>query len=86
MTSEWDNSTEGYYDDKSLPDEHRLLGRLLHNYDSSGRPVFNASHAITVKFGLTLIQIADMVRVLVSIAYMMCVLVILHSWCVHKPR
>ena len=48
-------------DDKSLPDEQRLLARLLHNYDNSGRPVFNASHAITVKFGLTLIQIADMV-------------------------
>ena len=48
-------------DDKSLPDEQRLLARLLHNCDNSGRPVFNASHAITVKFGLTLIQIADMV-------------------------
>ena len=46
-----------------IPDEQRLLMKLLHNYDTAARPVFNASHTVTVKFGLTLTQIADMVCV-----------------------
>ena len=44
------------------PDEQRLIWRLLNNYDPAARPVFNASHTVTVKFGYTLTQIADMVR------------------------
>jgi hypothetical protein len=37
------------------------LYTLFRNYDTAGRPVFNASHTVTVSFGLTLTQIADMV-------------------------
>ena len=44
-----------------IPDEQRLMRKILHNYDTAARPVFNASHSVTVKYGLTLIQIADMV-------------------------
>lgn len=44
-----------------IPDEQRLLRQLLHQYDTAARPVYNASHTVTVKFGLTLTQIADMV-------------------------
>ena len=44
-----------------LPDEQKLLNRILQNYDTAARPVYNASHTVTVKFGLTLTQIADMV-------------------------
>ncbi len=44
-----------------LPDEQRLMHRILNNYDTAARPVFNASHTVTVKFGYTLTQIADMV-------------------------
>ena len=46
---------------RDWPDEQRLLRRLLRNYDTAGRPVYNASHTVTVQFGLTLTQIADMV-------------------------
>lgn len=37
------------------------MRHLLANYDSASRPVYNASHTVVVKFGLTLAQIADMV-------------------------
>ena len=43
------------------PDEQRLLEKLLHNYNPASRPVFNASKVVTVKFGITLTQISDMV-------------------------
>lgn len=46
---------------KKIPDEQKLLQKILNGYDTAARPVFNASHIITVKFGLTLIQLADMV-------------------------
>ncbi len=46
-----------------LPDEQLLLSKILRNYDTASRPVFNASHTVTVKFGYTLTQIADMVRI-----------------------
>lgn len=45
---------------RRTPDEQRLLSRLLANYDTASRPVYNASHAVVVKFGFTLTQIADM--------------------------
>ena len=44
-----------------MPDEQRLLARLLGNYERSVRPVFNASHTVLIHFGLTLIHILDMV-------------------------
>lgn len=46
---------------ESWPDEQRLLANLLHQYEPAARPVYNASSVVTVKFGLTLIQIFDMV-------------------------
>ena len=45
-----------------MPDEQRLLYSVLCNYDTASRPVYNASHTVTVKFGFTLTQISDMVR------------------------
>ncbi|KAI0214555.1 Neuronal acetylcholine receptor subunit alpha-4 [Lamellibrachia satsuma] len=45
---------------KMVPDEQRLIRKLMRGYDSSARPVFNASQNVAVNFGLTLIQIIDM--------------------------
>ena len=46
-----------------VPDEQRLLNRVFraHRYDNSIRPVYNATTSVKVKFGMTLIQIMDMV-------------------------
>lgn len=51
---------------KKIPDEQKLLQKILKDYDTAARPVFNASHVITVKFGLTLIQLADMVSAFIA--------------------
>ena len=48
-----------------LPDEQKLLKKLLDKYNIYSRPVYNASKAVVVKFGLTLTQIFDMVRFLI---------------------
>lgn len=45
-----------------IPDEQRLLEKVLTNYNSAARPVYNASKVVLVKFGITLAQISDMVR------------------------
>ena len=42
-------------------DEQRLLDKLLTAYNPASRPVYNASDTVTVKFGLTLAQVSDMV-------------------------
>ncbi|XP_052281224.1 neuronal acetylcholine receptor subunit alpha-3-like [Dreissena polymorpha] len=41
-------------------DEQRLIDKVLAGYNSASRPVYNASHQVTVKFGITLAQIQDM--------------------------
>ncbi|XP_070174356.1 acetylcholine receptor subunit alpha-like 2 [Littorina saxatilis] len=41
-------------------DEQRLLDAMMSEYNTAARPVYNASQTVTVKFGLTLIQIYDM--------------------------
>jgi hypothetical protein len=46
-----------------IPDEQRLLETLLSDYNPAARPVYNASHIVLVKFGITLAQISDMVRI-----------------------
>lgn len=46
------------------PHEKRLLNTLLGNYNTLERPVSNESDALTVRFGLTLQQIIDVVRTL----------------------
>lgn len=43
------------------PHEKRLLNTLLGNYNTLERPVSNESDALTVRFGLTLQQIIDVV-------------------------
>jgi len=48
--------------DKRVPDEQRLLLKLMRSYDQSVRPVFNISTSVVVNFSLTLVQIMDMVR------------------------
>lgn len=45
-----------------IPDEQRLLEKLLADYNPAARPVYNASKVVLVKFGITLAQISDMVR------------------------
>ncbi|XP_041375101.1 neuronal acetylcholine receptor subunit alpha-10-like [Gigantopelta aegis] len=40
-------------------DEQKLLYYLRRNYDSAVRPVFNASHPIVVRLGITLAQVLD---------------------------
>lgn len=42
-------------------DELRLLRYLLRTYDKSVRPVFNASEVVSVKIGLTLTHIFNIV-------------------------
>jgi len=44
-------------------DEQKLFDRLLTGYNSASRPVYNASDIVTVKFGITLTQVSDMVRI-----------------------
>ena len=44
-----------------IPDEQKLMATLLENYEPASRPVFNASRVVLVKFGMTLIQVSDMV-------------------------
>ena len=53
---------------RKIPDEHRLLEDILEDYDTAARPVYNASHKVTVKFGLTVTQLADMVSYCTSFA------------------
>ena len=44
-----------------VPDEQLLMERLMIGYHKYARPVVNASFTVIVKFGLTLVQISDMV-------------------------
>ena len=50
-----ENSTDG------VPDEQRLLSKVLHNYNKNVRPVFRSNDSVAVTLGFTLIQIMDMV-------------------------
>ena len=51
-------------------DEQRLLDKLLTGYNPASRPVYNASEIVTVKFGITLTQVSDMVSALNFIPFM----------------
>ena len=42
-------------------DEQRLLRLLMRNYERDVRPVFNSTSTVTIKLGLTLTQIFDLV-------------------------
>ena len=53
----------------AIPDEQRLLTTLLKDYHMYSRPVFNASEKVVIKFGLTLVQISDMVRMTLLLIY-----------------
>lgn len=46
---------------KAGPHEKRLLHALLDNYNSLERPVVNESDPLQLSFGLTLMQIIDVV-------------------------
>ena len=46
----------------SLPDETRLIYNLMRNYDPASRPVYNASKPVQIKFGMSFIQLCDMVK------------------------
>ena len=46
---------------KGVPDEQALYDKLFRKYDSSVRPVFNATNNVEVKFELSLVQLVDMV-------------------------
>ncbi|KAK7008593.1 acetylcholine receptor subunit alpha-L1 [Biomphalaria glabrata] len=48
-------------------DETRLIEAMMMNYNPAARPVYNASHTVVVKFGITLTQISDMVSLLALI-------------------
>jgi hypothetical protein len=47
-----------------IPDEQRLMEVMFRTYEPASRPVYNASHVVLVKFGITLTQISDMVSYL----------------------
>jgi hypothetical protein len=59
-----ESAVNNYLRDGETADEQRLLNHLLAQYEPSVRPVLNSSHTITVKLGLTLTNIFDMVRVM----------------------
>lgn len=53
-----------YLSSEAIPtDEQRLLDKLLKDYNPASRPVYNASDTVTVRFGITLTQLSDMVSV-----------------------
>ncbi|KAG8185243.1 hypothetical protein JTE90_002769 [Oedothorax gibbosus] len=41
--------------------EKRLVDKLMRGYDNTVRPVKNASDAVTIRLGITLTQIFDLV-------------------------
>jgi hypothetical protein len=47
--------------EEEIPDEQRLLVKLLANYNSNVRPVMNSNDSVPVTFGISLIQVMDMV-------------------------
>ena len=47
--------------DLNFTDEQRLLTKLMANYNKDTRPVYNASHAVQIKVGLSITQIFDVV-------------------------
>ncbi len=49
------------------PHEKRLLHHLLDGYNSLERPVVNESDPLQLSFGLTLMQIIDVVSIFTSI-------------------
>lgn len=49
---------------KRKSDEQRLFEKLLSNYDTAARPVYDSSQTVLVRFGLTLAQLVDMVGLL----------------------
>lgn len=53
----------GLHRSQQLPDEQRLLEYILDRYNTASRPVYDASKNVTISFGMTLIQIADMVGI-----------------------
>jgi hypothetical protein len=50
-----------YLDSTGGPQEKRLLGSLLADYNTLNRPVLNESEALMLTFGVTLQQIIDVV-------------------------
>jgi hypothetical protein len=44
-----------------VPDEQRLMTKILRGYDTASRPVYNASTPVIIEFGFSLVQIFDMV-------------------------
>ncbi|KAL8587493.1 hypothetical protein ACOMHN_000899 [Nucella lapillus] len=46
--------------DSQIPDEQRLLTKVLHNYNKNVRPVYNSNDSVPVTLGFTLVQIMDM--------------------------
>ena len=53
------NDTSRY--NQHVPDEQRLYRDLMAGYESSTRPVLNASQTVLIEFELTLQQITDLV-------------------------
>lgn len=64
-----------------IPDEQKLLEVLLKDYNPGARPVFNASQILLAKFGLTLIQISDMVSKIFFISIFQFWVYTVHSNC-----
>ena len=57
---------DDYNDTREIPDEQRLLARVLNRYNQNVRPVINSNDSVAVTLGFTLIQVMDMVRPLPS--------------------
>jgi hypothetical protein len=61
--------------EEEIPDEQRLLVKLLANYNSNVRPVMNSNDSVPVTFGISLIQVMDMVSL--TMEYFFILLVVL---------
>ena len=58
-SSSWSNETV----ERQLKDEYRLLRDLMANYDPAALPSINITDVVTVKMGIALFQIRELVRI-----------------------
>lgn len=46
---------------ENMTEEQRLLYKLMRNYDRSSRPVYRAQTPVTIRLGISLTQVLDIV-------------------------
>jgi hypothetical protein len=74
------------YEEQGETQEQKLLYHLLKHYERAVRPVRNASHTITVKLGLTLTNIFDMVSLQLHSPIALLLSTVHPSSCAYRSR